>query len=116
MKYSAHTFPIKGHWIGCLFSCLLLIGCGGPSASKYAQKFCTCSSEFSKADIQLKAGTISQSKFNELQTAHDACMGEENPLEGLKNKPEELAQFKAEFLLEINKQCPETARNMNMTY
>lgn len=117
MKHRSHKYSIKGHWIGLIFSCLFLIGCGGgPSASKYAQRFCNCSSEFSKAAIQLKAGTINQDKFNELKVAHDACIGDDNPLELLKDAPEKLVQFKAEFLLELDKQCPEIARNMNMTY
>ena len=39
-------------------------------------------------------------------------MGDDNPLEKLKDQPDELLQFKAAFLSEIEKKCPDIARNM----
>jgi len=94
----------------------LLIGLhscqSGPSAAYYAERFCACSSDFSKAAVQLKAGTIDQATYQQLQTEHTACMGEEDPLEDLKDDPEALQAFKAAFLTEITERCPSTARNM----
>ncbi|WMX15882.1 MULTISPECIES: hypothetical protein [unclassified Aureispira] len=95
-----------------LIACLLVASCGGPSGKDYAQKLCDCSDAFSKATIQLKAGTINQATFEQLKTEHLACMGEDDPLEKLKDDPEALVQFKAEFINALENQCPEIARNM----
>ncbi|BDS13764.1 hypothetical protein [Aureispira anguillae] len=100
------------HWLGLIVTFLFLTSCGGPSASKYAQKLCDCSEAFSKAAIQLRSGTINQATFDQIKKEHDACMGEDNPLEKLADDPEALVQFKAEFLIELEKSCPEVARNM----
>ena len=93
-------------------ACLLLVSCGKPSASRYAARFCACSQDFSKAGIQLKAGTIDQARFEQISTEHQACLGEDDPLKALEDKPAELIQFKAEFLTELEKQCPDVFRNL----
>lgn len=107
-----HTNSNCVSWLSVLIVITLLSSCGGPSASKYAQKLCDCSADFSKAAIQLQAGTINQTQFEQLKAEHHACMGEDNPLEMLKDDPEALIQFKAEFLTELEKKCPDIARNM----
>lgn len=84
----------------------------GPDAAYYAKRFCDCSSDFSKAAVQLKAGTINQTTYNQLKAEHETCMGDEDPLEDLKDDPEALQAFKGQFLIEIKKQCPSIARNM----
>jgi len=107
MNQHSHIF------IGLLLGCLLLVSCNsGISGQKYAQKFCACADDFSKAAIQLKAGTIDEATFKKIETDFSTCIGEEDPLEALKDKPEQLTQFKAEFLTELEKQCPDIARNM----
>lgn len=95
-----------------MLTCLLFVSCGGPNGKDYAEKLCNCSDAFSKALIQLKAETIDQATFDQLQAEHNACMGEDDPLEALQSNPEALVQFKAEFLNALEEQCPETARNM----
>lgn len=84
----------------------------GPDAVYYAERFCDCSSDFSKAAVQLKVGTIDKVTYDQLKAEHETCMGEEDPLEDLKDDPEALQAFKGLFLTEIKKQCPSTARNM----
>lgn len=101
-----------GLWSSIILSCLFLTSCGGPSGKDYAQKLCDCSDAFSKAAIQLKAGTINQTTFDQLKEEHSACMGEDDPLEELKDDPAALVQFKAEFINALESQCPEIARNM----
>lgn len=98
-----------------VLSCLLLVSCGGgPSASSYAKKFCECSPELAKAEVQHNAKRIDDATFNKIKAEHQACIGnDDNPLELLKNQPEQLKAFKTEFLLELEKQCPDIARNMN---
>lgn len=91
---------------------LLLNSCGGPSASKYAKTFCDCSEDLAKATIQLKAGTITQAEFSQIAADHSTCLGEKDPLELLKDDPEALAQFKQDFLLELENQCPKVAQGM----
>ena len=100
-------------FISLIFCCLLLIGCNNNSslAQKHAKRFCKCSKQFSKIDIQLKSGKIDQATHDRITAEHNACMGDENPLEALKDKPQELIQFEAEFLTELEKQCPDIARN-----
>ena len=101
-------------FISIILTCLLVVSCGNDeSAYQYAQKFCSCSTDFSKAAIQLKAGTIDQAAFNKIEVDHTDCIGEKDPLKALKDKPQELEQFKMEFLSELEKQCPEIARNLN---
>lgn len=110
-KFSTEFFVL--HFLFyILLIVLLLTSCNKPSAHEYAQKFCTCSVDFSTANIQLKRGKISKETYNELAAKHATCMGEDNPLEMLKDQPDELLQFKAAFLSEIEKQCPDIARNM----
>jgi hypothetical protein len=101
-----------GIWSSLILACLLLVSCGGPNAKEYAKKLCACSNAFSKAPIQLKAGTINQATFEQLKAEHVICMGEDDPLEKLKDKPAELVQFKTEFISALEEQCPEIARNM----
>jgi len=91
---------------------LFLTNCGEPPAQYYAKHFCACSSDFSKAGIQLKAGTIDQATYQQIATEHEACLGDDDPLEALKDKPEELAKFKRAFIEELEKQCPDIARNL----
>lgn len=94
-------------------SLLLLYSCqSGPDAGHYAERFCTCSEAFSKAAVQLQAGTIDQATYNQQKLEHETCMGEDDPLEDLKDDPEALQTFKANFLIEIKERCPSTARNM----
>lgn len=97
--------------LGALF--VYLSSCqSGPDATYYAKRFCDCSETFSKAAVQLKAGTIDQATYDQQKTEHEACMGEEDPLEDLKDDPEALQAFKANFLTAIKEHCPSTARNM----
>lgn len=102
-----------GIWSSLILVCLLLVSCGSPNGKDYAKKLCSCSNAFSKASIQLKAGTINQATFEQLEAEHIACMGDDNPLEKLKDKPEALVQFKNEFINALKEQCPEIARNMD---
>ncbi len=105
-----HTF-----FVGVLL--LLLSSCqSGPSASHYAQHFCDCSDEFSKAAVQLKAGTIDRATYEALQTAHETCMGEDDPLEDLKDDPEALQAFKANFVLEIEKRIDIMKHSLIISY
>lgn len=99
-------------YICFLLTILLLYSCGNPSAQRYAQRFCNCSADFSTAAIELKRGKITKEIYNQLATKHTACMGDDNPLEILKDQPEELLKFKAAFIEELEIQCPEIARNM----
>ena len=101
-----------GVWSSLIFVCLLSISCGGPNGKEYAKKLCNCSNAFSKASIQLKVGTINQATFEQLKAEHATCMGNDDPLEKLKDTPEALIQFKAEFINALEQQCPEIARNM----
>lgn len=89
-----------------------LTSCGSPSAQYQAKRFCECSGAFAKAGIQLKAGTIDQATYQNIVAEHTACLGEDDPLEALKDSPEKLAQFKQEFIEELEKQCPEISRNL----
>lgn len=98
-------------WLG--LGSLLWTGCqSGPSAKHYAQRLCDCSETFSKAPIQLQAGTIDQATFDQLKADHEACMGEDDPLQDLKDDPKALQAFKADFLLQLEQQCPAIARNL----
>lgn len=90
----------------------ILISCGSSLGKKHAQQFCACSTEFSTASIQVKAGTIDQATFDKIAKEHEVCLGSENPLQKLKDKPKELIQFKQDFLVELEKQCPEIAKNL----
>lgn len=112
MKITSQKAASWVQWSSLIFIFLLLTSCGGPSGKDYAQKLCDCSDAFSKAAIQLKAGTINQTTFEQLKTEHIACMGEDDPLEKLKEDPAALVQFKAEFINALESQCPEIARNM----
>mgnify|MGYP000211829994 CR=1 FL=1 len=112
MKIISQKSSSWGIWSSLIIASLLTISCGGPNGKDYAQKLCDCSDAFSKAAIQLKAGTINQTTFEQLKAEHITCMGEDDPLEKLKDKPEALVQFKAEFINALEKQCPEIARNM----
>lgn len=112
MKIIPQIAPSWGVWSSLIFVCLLLVSCGGPNGKDYAQKLCDCSDAFSKAAIQLKAGTINEASFEQLEADHIVCMGEDNPLKKLEDDPEALLQFKAEFIDALGKKCPEIARNM----
>jgi len=112
MKIISQDCSFWGVWNSLMLICLLLVSCGGPSGEDYAQKFCNCSDAFSKAAIQLKAGTINQTTFDQLKAEHLVCMGDDDPLEKLKADPTALVQFKAEFLTALESKCPEIARNM----
>lgn len=112
MKTTVQNLSFWRVWSSLIVACLLIISCGGPNGKDYAQKLCDCSDDFSKAAIQLKAGTINQTTFEQLKAEHIACMGEDDPLEKLKDNPEALVQFKAEFINALGNQCPEIARNM----
>ncbi|MFT5647269.1 MAG: hypothetical protein ACI976_001958 [Aureispira sp.] len=101
-----------GIWSILILTCSLLVSCGGPNGKSYAKKLCNCSNAFSKASIQLEAGTIDQATFEQLKAEHINCMGDDNPLEKLKDNPAALVQFKAEFINALEEQCPEIARNM----
>ena len=101
-------------WLSLVVGTLLLSSCSStPSASKYAQKFCDCSADFAKAEIQKKNGRIDALTYEQIVLEHDACLGEEDPLSGFQDNPEKLTQFKADFLVELEKTCPEVARNLN---
>jgi hypothetical protein len=112
MKITSQSTSLWGIWSSLILACLLLVSCGGPSGKEYAQKLCDCSDAFSKAGIKLKSGTIDRVTFDQLNAEHVACMGEDDPLETLKDNPEALVQFKAEFLNTLEANCPEIARNM----
>ena len=89
-----------------------LSACSGPSAPKYAQKFCACSEALSTAENKISTGKIDQQVFETIVAEHRACLGDDDPLEALKGRPEQLDQFKKEFLTELEKQCPTISRNM----
>ena len=92
----------------------LVVGCqSGPDAAYYAGRLCECSEDFSKAAVQLQAGTIDRATYDQLKAEQEACMGEDDPLQDLKDDPEALKAFKADFLQQLNEQCPNTARNLN---
>lgn len=91
---------------------LLIVSCGQRSAKDYAAHFCSCSEELSKASIQFKNGLIDQTTFQQIQEEHAKCMGEDDPLEKLKDNPDAQHKFKTEFIQELEKSCPEIARNM----
>jgi|VirMetMinimDraft_7_1064189.scaffolds.fasta_scaffold56764_4 hypothetical protein len=112
MKIISQSSSSWSNWSSLILACLFLVSCGRPSGKDYAQKLCDCSDVFSKAGIQLKAGTIDKATFDRLNAEHVACMGEDDPLETLKDKPEALVQFKAEFMNTLEQNCPEIARNM----
>ena len=95
-----------------LFVNCLLSACTGPSAAKYAQKFCACSEALSTAENKITTGKIDQQAFETIVAEHRACLGDDDPLEALKGRPEQLDQFKKEFLTELEKQCPTISRNM----
>lgn len=99
-------------FICLLGSCLLLNSCSNSIGKRHAQQFCSCSKDFADATVQLKAGTIDKLAYNKIEAEQAACLGTENPLELLKDQPEELAQFKKDFLLELETTCPEIARNI----
>lgn len=92
--------------------CLLLIRCSGPSAPDYAERFCACSEALSKAETKITKGKITQHEFDAIIVEHRACLGDDDPLEALKDNPDKLAQFKKEFLTELEKQCPTISRDM----
>lgn len=89
-----------------------LISCQHSLGKKHAHQFCACSSDLANATIQLKSKVIDQATFDKIAKEHEACLGPEDPLQQLKDKPEELKQFKQDFLVELDKQCPEIAKNL----
>lgn len=89
-----------------------MAACAGPSAPNYAQKFCACSAALSTAEIRITTGKIDQQEFEAIVAEHRLCIGKDDPLEQLKDQPEQLDQFKKEFLTELEKQCPNISRNM----
>lgn len=93
-------------------STCFLTACTGPSASKYAQKFCACSEALSKAESKITTGKIDQQGFEAIVAEHRLCIGTDDPLEQLKDQPKKLDQFKKEFLTELEKQCPVISRDM----
>ena len=94
------------------FPVVLLISCGEKPAEEYAKKFCICSKNLSEAVNQVKLGNISQDRFNQISKEHETCMGDNDPLKSLKENPAIQEQFKADFLKELEIQCPDIARNM----
>jgi len=112
MKTTSQAPLSWGIWSSLILVCLLLVSCGRTNGKDYAQKLCDCSDAFSKAAIQVKAGTINEATAEQLKADHIICMGEDNPLKNLEDDPEALLQFKAEFIDALEKKCPEIARNM----
>ena len=91
----------------------LTLACNrGSDPEYYAERFCDCSEEFSKAAVQLKTGTIDRVAYEQLKAEQEACMGDADPLEDLKDDPEALQQFKTKFLEALSTTCPATARNL----
>lgn len=90
----------------------LLSSCGGSSAEHYADKFCSCSLELARANIQYKNKIIDQATYQKIEQEHNACLGESDPLEALSDSPEEQQVFEMEFLQAIEKKCPDIARDM----
>lgn len=90
----------------------LIIACGGgPSATHYAKKFCSCSEELGKATIQLQTKRIDQAAFDKVLAEQETCMGKTDPLKQIENDQERL-KFQADFLEAIFEKCPNVARNM----
>ncbi|MDC0231260.1 hypothetical protein OAK19_04780 [Aureispira] len=98
--------------ISVCFSILLLSSCSDRTAKEYAKKFCSCSMHLSEAENQLISGAISQEKFNQISKEHETCMGDDDPLKSLKDKPKEQEKFKIDFIKELEKRCPDIARKM----
>ncbi|WCL82667.1 hypothetical protein PPO43_06095 [Saprospira sp. CCB-QB6] len=94
---------------------LLLMACSsGPSAAKYAKKFCDCSETLAKAKVQLDNGRMEADFYADLEAKQKECMGQDNPFSQLKTAADSLA-FEQAFLQELAKQCPSTARNYGYT-
>jgi hypothetical protein len=91
-----------------LFS-FLVTACQSNAPEDYAERLCSCYDPTTEAAQQLRIGQLSNSDY-ELQMV--ACMGEENPLEALKEDPEALTAFKIGFYRALQEQCPELARSM----
>ncbi len=101
-------------WISVVVTTILLLGmmsCAKPSPSKYAEKFCRCSEDLGKAEIQLKNKQIDVKAYASIKADQKVCMGEDNPLEQFKNAEDSL-KFMANFLKELKEKCPSTARNL----
>lgn len=89
---------------------LFLASCGKPSAAKYAEKFCACSEDLAKAEIQLKNQRIDAKAYALIKADQKVCMGEGDPRSNLKTSKDSLA-FEAAFLEELKTRCPNIARN-----
>jgi len=94
-------------------SCLLFVACTNPhTATFYAEKFCACSEELSKAEIkkQYKKLTEESEEYQRIVSEHADCMGKDDPWTKLETKEEQTA-FTVEYIETLIKKCPNIARN-----
>lgn len=107
-------YPLS--WCSTVYFLLLFslsTSCGnGKSAEDYAERFCSCSVELAKANIQLDNKLISPEAFREIEAEQEACMGEDDPLKDLDGYPDKEQQFQFEFIQALEKKCPAIARDM----
>lgn len=101
---------IKPFLVVCMVV-LLFAACGTPNSPEAsANRFCKCSEALSKAEVKKQYNRIDSAAYNKIVAEHEACMGDENPLQNLESE-EAKTEFARKYIQALAEKCPNIARN-----